>query len=157
MSEVAIFGAGCFWGVEEKFRQLQGVSETEVGYCGGDLPEPSYEEICRGTTGHAEVVKVTFDPERITYKSLLSLFWSSHNPMELNRQGPDVGTQYRSVIFYTTDEQKIIAQEALKDLEANGGYKAPIVTTIVAEYNYHPAEEYHQKYLHKRGQMVCGL
>lgn len=157
MSEIAIFGAGCFWGVEERFRQQSGVLETEVGYCGGDLPDTDYKQVCTGTTGHAEVVRVEFDPSIISYEELLSLFWSSHNPTLLNRQGPDVGTQYRSVIFYTTQEQEEIAKKSLSDFAINGPHDKPIVTQIVELNNYVKAEEYHQKYLFKKGQTTCGI
>ena len=157
MSEIAIFGAGCFWGVEERFRVLNGVLNTEVGYCGGDLPETDYKKVCTGTTGHAEVVRIEFDPERISYKSLLSIFWNNHNPTLLNRQGPDIGTQYRSVIFTTNDKQIGVAQDSMKEFDANGPFDKPIVTQIVPENNYVKAEDYHQKYLMKRGQTACGI
>ncbi|EQC50716.1 peptide-methionine (S)-S-oxide reductase MsrA [Bacteriovorax sp. DB6_IX] len=157
MSEVAIFGAGCFWGVEEKFRQLHGVIETEVGYCGGDLPDTDYKEVCTGTTNHAEVVKITFDSSLIKYEELLDVFWNSHNPTLLNRQGPDIGTQYRSVIFYTQEDQIEKAKNSMAKFDANGPFENPVVTQIVEVKNYVRGEEYHQKYLLKRGQTTCGL
>ncbi|EQC45519.1 peptide-methionine (S)-S-oxide reductase MsrA [Bacteriovorax sp. Seq25_V] len=157
MSEIAVFGAGCFWGVEERFRTLSGVNSTEVGYCGGNLPNPSYKEVCTGTTDHAEVVKIDFNPRDITYRELLDIFFRSHNPTTLNRQGPDVGTQYRSVVFYSTEEQKVIAEEVLKEQQESGRFDLPIVTQIVELNNYFAAEEYHQKYLYKKGVTSCGL
>lgn len=157
MVEQAIFGAGCFWGVEERFRTMAGVKNTEVGYCGGELPDPTYKEVCTDTTGHAEVVKIDFDPSIISFGDLLEIFWSSHNPTTLNRQGPDFGSQYRSVIFYTTEEQKEQAEEAIKRLENEGRFKDPIVTQVVKEFNYFKAEEYHQKYLFKKGATTCGI
>jgi len=157
MSEIAVFGAGCFWGVEERFRALCGVNGTEVGYCGGELPSPTYQEVCTGTTNHAEVVKIDFNPSEVSYKELLDLFWVSHNPTTLNRQGPDVGTQYRSVVFYTTDEQRHIEQASLKEQEDLKRFDLPIVTQIVELNNYFAAEEYHQKYLYKKGVTSCGL
>lgn len=157
MSEIAIFGAGCFWGVEERFRELPGVLNTEVGYSGGKLPEPTYKEVCTDTTGHAEVVKIEFDPSRVSFEELLDVFWTSHNPTTLNRQGPDFGTQYRSVVFYTTEEQKNIALISKKKQEDLKRFKDPIVTIIEEYSNYFKAEEYHQKYLHKKGVSSCSI
>lgn len=151
----ASFGAGCFWGVEEEFRQLPGVKETAVGYQGGTLKNPSYEEVCSGRTGHAEVVHVEFDPKETSYEKLLHLFWESHDPTTPNRQGPDVGTQYRSVIFTYTPAQQKAAEEAKAKLEASGRFKRPIVTQIVVAPDFYRAEEYHQRYLEKRHQRSC--
>jgi len=151
----ASFGAGCFWGVEEEFRQLPGVKETAVGYQGGTLKNPSYEDVCSGRTGHAEVVHVEFDPKETSYEKLLELFWESHDPTTPNRQGPDVGTQYRSVIFTYTPAQQKAAEEAKAKLEASGRFKRPIVTQIVAAPDFYRAEEYHQRYLEKRHQQSC--
>jgi len=154
---VATFGAGCFWGVEETFRKLPGVIDTEVGYMGGNKENPTYEEVCTDTTGHAEVVKIEYNPEEISYAQLLEVFWNNHNPTTLNRQGPDVGTQYRSVIFYYTEEQKRLAEASKKELDESGRYKNPIVTEIVPADTFWRAEEYHQRYLQKRGLDSCQL
>lgn len=153
--EIATFGAGCFWGVEEVFRTLPGVLETKVGYMGGILPHPTYEDVCTDTTGHAEVVQVTYDPEEISYDSLLDIFWANHNPTEVNRQGPDVGRQYRSVIFYHTPEQQQAAEKSKAILEASGKFSEPIATEIVPAGEWYLAEEYHQKYLYKHGRNIC--
>jgi methionine-S-sulfoxide reductase len=157
MTEIAIFGAGCFWGVEERFRQLDGVVDTEVGYCGGDYPETDYKQVCSGTTGHAEVVRIEFKPNEISYNELLGIFWTSHNPTTRNRQGPDIGTQYRSAIFYTTEEQRVLAQASMEQFQNDGPFDKPLVTQIIEEINYVKAEEHHQKYLYKSGQAVCGF
>lgn len=154
MSE-ATFAAGCFWGVEAAFRQVQGVLETAVGYSGGHYDNPSYKDVCTGKTGHAEVVRVKFDPERVSYDELLDVFWSEHNPTTKNRQGWDVGTQYRSAIFYHDDEQKAMATESRDRLEASGKYRKPIVTEITQVSEFYPAEDYHQRYLEKRGLASC--
>jgi peptide-methionine (S)-S-oxide reductase len=151
----ATFAAGCFWGVEAAFRQMQGVLETTVGYSGGDYDNPSYKDVCSGKTGHAEVVRVKFDPERVSYEELLDVFWSEHNPTTKNRQGWDIGTQYRSAIFYHDDEQKALATESRDRLEASGKYRKPIVTKITQVSEFYPAEEYHQRYLEKRGLATC--
>lgn len=151
----ATFAAGCFWGVEAAFRQVQGVLETAVGYSGGDYNNPSYKDVCTGKTGHAEVVRVKFDPERVSYEELLEVFWSEHNPTTKNRQGWDIGTQYRSAIFYHDDEQKALAIESRDRLEASGKYRKPIVTEITQASEFYPAEEYHQRYLEKRGLATC--
>ena len=149
MTELATFGAGCFWGVEETFAKIPGVIETAVGYMGGQTERPTYEQVCSSRTGHAEVMQLTYDPDKVSYEELLKVFWQSHNPTTLNRQGPDVGTQYRSAIFYHTPEQKIIAEKSKAELEASGKWKSPIVTEITAAQNFWKAEGYHQKYFEK--------
>lgn len=154
-NEVAMFGAGCFWGVEARFRKIEGVTATEVGYAGGEQPEVTYKEVCTDSTGHAEVVKVTFDPQQVSYRELLDVFFSSHDPTQVNRQGPDVGKQYRSVIFYTTPEQEKVATEVREEVDQSGQFSRPVATEITAEKNYCKAEEYHQQYLAKRGQDSC--
>ncbi len=150
-TEFATFGAGCFWGVEERFRQVPGVLETAVGYMGGSIDHPTYEQVCSGTTDHAEVVHVAFDPDAVSYETLLKLFWENHNPTTPNQQGPDFGTQYRSVIFTHTEAQMEAAQASKATLEASGVWKKPIVTEIVPAQEFHRAEEYHQKYFLKNG------
>ena len=157
MADVATFGAGCFWGVEAAFRQLKGVTATTVGYSGGTTKNPTYEDVCSHTTGHAEVVRVEYDPAKISYTQLLDAFWKNHNPTTLNRQGPDIGDQYRSVIFYHSPEQKAQAEASKQKLEASGVYKKPIVTFIQSAPEFYRAEEYHQQYLEKRGQSSCHL
>ena len=147
--ETGIFGAGCFWKPDLEFEKLKGVSKTEVGYCGGNNPNTTYENVCTGTTDHAEVVKVYYDENVITYEELLKFFFKIHDPTTLNRQGPDTGTQYRSEIFYTKKDQKEIAEKILK--EANEKFSGKIVTKISKEFNYCRAEYYHQKYLKKKG------
>jgi peptide-methionine (S)-S-oxide reductase len=151
----ATFGAGCFWGVEAAFRQIQGVVTTEVGYTGGTVPNPTYEDVCTGRTGHAEAVSVTFDPARVTYDQLLDVFWENHNPTTRNRQGPDVGTQYRSAIFVHSAEQEAAARASREKLEAAGRFSRPIVTEITPASEFYRAEEYHQRYLEKRGVGSC--
>jgi peptide-methionine (S)-S-oxide reductase len=153
--EKATFGAGCFWGVEEAFRQTPGVISTAVGYAGGTLDNPTYEQVCSGRTGHAEVVQVEFDPAQVSYEQLLQVFWENHNPTQLNRQGPDIGTQYRSAIFYHSPEQKEVAEQSKQQLEASGQFNRPIVTQIEAASTFYRAEEYHQQYLAKRGARSC--
>ena len=153
----ATFAAGCFWGVEAAFRQVEGVLETAVGYSGGDYENPSYKDVCTGKTGHAEVVRVKFDPERVSYEELLDVFWSEHNPTTKNRQGWDIGTQYRSAIFYHDDEQKAVATESRDRLEASRRYRRPILTEITQVSKFYPAEEYHQRYLEKRGLATCKI
>ncbi len=153
----ATFGAGCFWGVEAAFRQVQGVISTSVGYTGGSLKNPTYEDVCSGRTGHAEAVEVIYDPAKISYEQLLQVFWENHDPTTLNRQGPDVGTQYRSAIFYHTPEQQAAALAAKEKLQTSGRYKRPIVTEIVAASPYYLAEDYHQQYLEKRGLASCHI
>ena len=155
--EKATFGAGCFWGVEETFRQLPGVSSTAVGYAGGAKENPTYEDVCSDATGHAEVVEVEFDPTEIAYTKLLDVFWSNHNPTTLNRQGPDVGTQYRSAIFYHSPEQKQQAEASKAALEKSGRFPRSIVTQIEPAPKFWRAEEYHQQYLRKRGQTHCAI
>ncbi|QOJ01872.1 MAG: peptide-methionine (S)-S-oxide reductase MsrA [Phycisphaeraceae bacterium] len=155
--QVAIFGAGCFWGIEETFRRTPGVVESVSGYSGGHVPNPTYKQVCTDTTGHAEVVKVTFDPAVVSYRDLLEVFWKSHNPTQVNRQGPDVGSQYRTVIFYTGEDQAREARESKERLAASGKWKRPIATQIEPAGEFWPAEEYHQKYLLKRGLDNCHL
>ena len=154
-TETAMFGAGCFWGVEVTFRQTKGVVDAAVGYAGGTTKNPTYKEVCTDQTGHAEVVRVTFDPAKVSYEQLLDVFWANHNPTQLNRQGPDTGSQYRSVIFYFGDEQKKVAETSKAKLEASGKWKKPIVTQIVPAVEFYRAEEYHQRYLEKNGLPVC--
>src|SRR5262249_29953417 len=156
-TEKATLGAGCFWGVEENFRRLKGVTSTAVGYAGGNKDNPSYEDVCSDETGHAEVVQVEFDPAQISYQQLLDVFWSNHNPTTLNRQGPDVGRQYRSVIFYHSPEQKTAAEASKSKLAASGKFNRPIVTQIEPAPKFWRAEEYHQRYLEKRGQSHCAI
>jgi peptide-methionine (S)-S-oxide reductase len=156
-TEKATFGAGCFWGVEEAFRNLKGVISTAVGYAGGTKENPSYEDVCSDRTGHAEVVEVEFDPSEISYPQLLEVFWSNHNPTTLNRQGPDVGTQYRSVVFYHSPEQKSAAEATRERLQNSGRFSRPIVTSIEPAPKFWRAEEYHQQYLKKRGQTHCAI
>ncbi len=152
----ATFGAGCFWGVEETFRQLKGVVSTAVGYEGGTLEKPTYRDVCTDETGHAEVVEVTYDPDVISYDKLLETFWHSHNPTSLNRQGPDIGSQYRSVIFYHSPEQLKAAKTSKEKLQKTG-YKSLIVTQIIPAEPFWIAEDYHQQYLAKRGLSHCHL
>jgi peptide-methionine (S)-S-oxide reductase len=151
----ATFGAGCFWGIEAEFRQIPGVIDTAVGYAGGHRVNPTYEDVCDGRTGHAEVVQVTYDPAKVAYEQLLEVFWTSHDPTQLNRQGPDIGEQYRSVIFYHDDEQKTEAVESKRLFEKLGSFQRPIVTAIVPAMPFYRAEEYHQQYLKKRGAESC--
>lgn len=153
----ATFAAGCFWGVEATFRQIDGVLSTSVGYTGGTTDGATYEQVCSGSTGHAEAVEVEYDPERVSYEDLLTVFWENHDPTTLNRQGPDVGTQYRSAIFYHSPEQRRAAEESKQRLEQSGRYNSPIVTEIVEAGAYHRAEEYHQQYLEKRGLATCRI
>ena len=152
--EEAIFGAGCFWGVESKFGKVEGVISTEVGYTGGVTKNPTYKDVCTNKSGHAEVVKVTYDPIIVSYEKLLEIFWDIHNPTTLNRQGWDVGTQYRSVVFYNNEEQRLSAFKLKEKLDKSGKYKAPIVTEIVPVSEYYRAEEYHQKYNEKNKKSV---
>lgn len=151
----ATFAAGCFWGVEAGFREMPGVKETQVGYTGGHTENPSYEEVCTGKTGHAEAVLVEFDPFEITYEELLNVFWNSHDPTTLNCQGPDVGSQYRSVIFYHSPKQEKTAVASRDKLEESGVLPDRIVTEIVPAEKFYPAEEYHQRYLEKKGSATC--
>lgn len=149
--EKATFAAGCFWGVEETFSRLSGVKSTAVGYMGGHLDNPTYEDVCTDKTGHAEVVQVDFDPSLVTYEQILKTFWESHDPTTLNRQGPDYGTQYRSVVFFHNPEQEVAAKKAKAQLEQSGRHKRAIVTAIVPASTFWRAEDYHQKYFKKHG------
>ena len=153
--EKATFGAGCFWGVEAAFRQLDGVVRTTVGYSGGHSADPSYQEVCGDETGHAEVVEVAFDPARIGYEQLLEVFWRSHDPTQVNRQGPDIGTQYRTVIFTHSPAQAAAAQASKERLAASGRLRRPVATEILPAGPFWPAEDYHQQYLEKRGLASC--
>jgi len=156
--EVATFGAGCFWGVESTFRALPGVLSTSVGYSGGYLDNPTYKDVCYKDTGHAEVVQIEFDPEEISYAKLLDVFWKNHDPTTINRQGPDEGSQYRSVVFYHNDAQRQAAEEVKEQLTASKRFGVrPIVTQIVQAMKYYPAEDYHQQYNEKRGRTSCHL
>jgi peptide-methionine (S)-S-oxide reductase len=158
VTERILFGAGCFWGVEEAFSDIKGVVSTLVGYAGGFLPNPTYEQVCTGNTGYAEVVKVEYDSKVISFEQLLEIFWNIHNPTELNRQGPDIGTQYRSVIFTTTEEQQKIAIEYKERLSKSGKYDKEIVTKIEPSNTlFWPAEEYHQKYIKKNSLRSCHI
>ena len=153
--EKATFAAGCFWGVEEEFRRVEGVLATSVGYTGGNTEDPTYEEVCTGRTGHAEAVEVEFDPALVTYADLLEKFWGIHDPTQKNRQGPDVGTQYRSSIFCHGSEQEADARRSLEALQASGRFSRPIATEILAAQTFWRAEDYHQQYLAKRGMGAC--
>ena len=152
---LATFGAGCFWGVEVAFRQVPGVSDAAVGYCGGTLENPTYQDVCTGTTGHAEVVEVEFDPDQVAFETLLDLFWQCQDPTTLNRQGPDVGTQYRSAIFFHSPEQQQVAE--VSRAAAQERIPRPIATEITEASTFYRAEEYHQQYLEKRGLGSCHL
>lgn len=156
-TRTATFGAGCFWGVEATFRQIEGVVATAVGFCGGRRENPSYEEVCTTDTGHAEVVRVEYDPDRVSYQDLLEVFWENHDPTTLDRQGPDVGSQYRSVIFHHDAEQEAAAVASRDARASSGKYQDPIVTRIVAATDFFKAEEYHQQYLEKRGLATCKI
>jgi len=147
----ATFGAGCFWHVDDLLSKTKGVKSTQVGYTGGQLQNPTYEEVCTDKTGHAEAVEVEYDPDEISYQELLDVFWNNHNPTTLNRQGPDMGIQYRSAIFYHNDEQKEIAEKSKQTLDKSGQFENPIVTEIVPAPSFYKAEEYHQKYFKKCG------
>ena len=151
----AIFGAGCFWGVELTFSKMEGVVSTAVGYCGGKMPDPTYEIVCTGQSGHAEVVLVEFDPEKVSFDKLLDKFWLLHDPTTLNRQGPDIGTQYRSVIFFQDEDQANLSKASKDKLQESGRYKNDVVTEIVSAQKFYRAEEYHQKYLEVRGLGNC--
>lgn len=153
----ATFAAGCFWGIEAAFAKVPGVTETAVGYSGGNFAHPTYKEVCSGRTGHAEVVEVIFDPAKVSYEQLLDVFWSVHDPTTMNRQGPDVGEQYRSAIFYHSAEQEKAARASKERLEKSGSLRRPIVTEITPASVFYRAEEYHQKYLEKRGQAYCHI
>jgi peptide-methionine (S)-S-oxide reductase len=154
---LATFGAGCFWGVEELFRNQSGVLKTAVGYEGGAMKNPTYEDVCADATGHAEVVQVEFDPAKISYEKLVDLFFANHNPTTVNRQGPDVGSQYRSVVFYHDEEQKKAALAAKEKWNAAGRWDKPVVTSIEPAQTFYVAEDYHQQYLAKRGLQSCHI
>ena len=155
VKEKATFAAGCFWGVEEEFRCLNGVLSTRVGYSGGRTENPSYEEVSSGKTGHAESVEIKFDQDKISYEKLLEKFWQIHDPTTLNRQGPDIGSQYRSIIFYHDEKQKQLAEKSKQEVQKN--YSNKIVTEIIPAEEFYDAEEYHQKYLMKRGEDSCRI
>jgi len=154
--EFATFGAGCFWGVEARFRMVEGVLEATSGYMGG-TPDPNYKLVCTGTTGHAEVVQVQYDPQKVSYEALLALFFEMHNPTTLNRQGPDIGHQYRSVIFYHSPEQQKAAIQAVAEVDSSGRWPQPVVTRVEEAVAFWPAEEYHQRYLEKNGLGLCSI
>jgi len=149
--EKATFGAGCFWGIEAAFRKLKDVTDVAVGYAGGETDDPTYEDVCSGRTGHAEVVEVEYNPTHVTFNDLLSVFWDIHDPTTLNRQGPDIGTQYRSAIFYHSNDQLELAQISLVEQSASGRYPDPIITEITEHKKFFRAEEYHQRYFEKQG------
>jgi len=155
--EKATFGAGCFWGVEATFRIIPGVVSTLVGYCGGKTDNPTYQDVCTDTTGHAEVVEITFDPAQLPYEQLLETFWKLHDPTTPNRQGPDVGSQYRSVIFFHSPAQEAAARAAKERLDKSGKFRNPVVTQVVPAAPFYTAEEYHQRYLEKRGLASCHI
>jgi peptide-methionine (S)-S-oxide reductase len=155
LEKKATFGAGCFWGVEAAFRQVDGVAKTEVGFEGGTLANPSYRDVCSHRTGHAEVVEVTYDPERVSYEQLLDVFWGKHNPTQRNRQGFDFGDQYRSVVFVHDAEQREAAERSKAELDASGRFRKPVVTAIEPAQTFYPAEDHHQQYLEKRGRSSC--
>jgi peptide-methionine (S)-S-oxide reductase len=150
--DTALFGAGCFWCVEAMFQRLDGVVKVESGYAGGHMVSPTYKDVCTGTTGHAEVCRITFDPKKVSYETLLSIFWQTHDPTTLNRQGNDVGTQYRSAIFYYNDIQMQLAEKYKSELNASGAFSNPIVTEITAINNYYSAEDYHQNYYNQNSE-----
>ena len=156
-TQIATFGAGCFWGVEAAFRALDGVIKTEVGYAGGATPNPTYEQVCSGRTGHAEVVRVEFDAGKVSYDELLDVFWKNHNPTTMNRQGPDIGTQYRSAIFFHDETQRAQAEASKARWDASGQWRSPIVTQIEPAQEFTRGEEYHQQYLEKRGMASCHI
>jgi peptide-methionine (S)-S-oxide reductase len=157
MTEKATFGAGCFWGVEAEFQQVPGVLATAVGYEGGALKNPTYRDVCTDRTGHAEVVELSFDPAQVSYETLLQKFFSLHDPTQLNRQGPDWGAQYRSAIFFHSDEQQAAAGKVIEELTTQKRFSRPIVTQVVPAQTFWRAEEYHQKYLEKRGAVSCHI
>ena len=157
LKEKGLFGAGCFWSVEAAFRKIRGISEAICGYSGGHTSNPTYDDVCTGKTGHAEVVQIEYDPSQITYDALLDVFWNCHNPTTLNRQGPDIGSQYRSVIFFCTMEQGIIANSSKEKLQLGSRWHEPIVTEILAAIEFYRAEEYHQQYFEKKGISHCNM
>ena len=152
---IATFAAGCFWGVEEAFRRVEGVLRTQVGYTGGHTANPTYKQVCAGDTGHAEAVQIEYDPQRVSYEDLLEVFFENHDPTQYHRQGPDVGSQYRSAIFYHDQAQHSAAQAKIEQLQASGRYRQPIVTELTPADTFYPAEAYHQQYLAKRGRGAC--
>jgi len=153
----ATFAAGCFWGVEATFRQFPGVISTRVGYTGGAMPNPTYQDVCNDDTGHAEAVEVEYDLAKVSYEQLLKVFWENHDPTQLNRQGPDWGSQYRSAIFFHSPEQEAAAKLSKESLDKSGQYRKPVVTQIVLATTFYPAEDYHQQYLEKRGLATCHI
>ena len=155
MQQTAVFGGGCFWGVERVFSAITGVVKTEVGYAGGHLPDPSYEQVCSGNTGHAEVVKIEYDDQQVSYASLVDVFLNIHDPTQVDRQGPDIGTQYRSIIMYLTPEQKTIAEQALD--AARSRFSGPVATEVVPFDKFYAAEEYHQRYFEKNPHKFCSM
>jgi peptide-methionine (S)-S-oxide reductase len=157
MQEIATFGAGCFWGIEAAFRRVPGVLDAAAGYSGGRTENPSYQDVCTDTTGHAEVVQVTFDPAKLSYEQLLDVFWTIHDPTQVNRQGPDFGKQYRTAIFFHSPEQEATAKKSKQALEASGKLRRPVATEITAAGPFWRAEEYHQRYLEKRGAASCHI
>lgn len=156
-TEKATFAAGCFWGVEEAFRKLPGVTATAVGYTGGSKYYPTYKEVCSDTTGHAEAVEVEYDPEKVSYEALLEIFWTIHDPTTLNRQGPDVGSQYRSAIYFHSPEQEAAARASMEKLQQSGRFRRPVVTEITPSAKFYMAEDYHQQYFAKRGGGHCAI
>jgi len=157
MQEIATFGAGCFWGIEAAFRRVPGVLDAAVGYSGGRTENPSYQDVCTDTTGHAEVVQVTFDPEKLSYDQLLNVFWTIHDPTQVNRQGPDYGAQYRTAIFFHSPEQEAAAKKSKQAIEASGKLRRPVATEITPAGPFWRAEEYHQRYLERRGAASCHI
>ena len=156
--KLAVFGAGCFWGVESAFRAVEGVVDVAVGYAGGNVPKPNYRNVCSGKTGHAEVVQVEYDPARVSFEQLLEVFWQIHDPTTLNRQGPDFGTQYRSIIFYSDEHERKAAEESKRRLDESGKLGRPVVTQIVPAAEFYRAEEYHQRYYERMGiAPTCGI
>ncbi len=153
--EKATFACGCFWGVQAAFDRVKGVVKTTVGYTGGHLDKPAYEDVCTDRTGHAEAIEIEYDPKKVSYEKLLDTFWTLHDPTQVNRQGPDVGSQYRSAIFYNNEAQRKATVKAKDSLEKSGKYSKPIATEIIKATAFYPAEAYHQKYLEKRGAFVC--
>jgi peptide-methionine (S)-S-oxide reductase len=156
--KLAVFGAGCFWGVESAFRAVEGVIDVAVGYAGGTVPKPNYRTVCSGKTGHAEVVQVEYDPARVSFEQLLEVFWQIHDPTTLNRQGPDFGTQYRSIVFYSDEHERKVAEESKRRLDESGKLGRPVVTQIVPAAEFYRAEEYHQRYYERMGiAPSCGI
>jgi len=155
--ETTYFGAGCFWGVEHAFQHIDGVIETKVGFMGGTTENPTYKQVCGDDTGHVETTKVVFDPSKVSYRDLVNKFFEIHDPTQLNAQGADIGEQYRSVIFYTSEEQKIVAKEVIKELTDAKKYNKLITTTVEPAKEFYLAEEYHQNYSHKTGDYTCGI